>query len=50
MSTFSSRSGAMARPNARCSAGSSPRRSDSCTTGTSAFGYIAAIGENMPWS
>src|ERR1700753_2583828 len=41
---------AQRRERAKCSAGSSPRLSESCTVGTSAFGYASLSGTKVPWS
>jgi ribosome biogenesis GTPase A len=50
ISTPCSRSGASRRPTSRCVCGSSPYLSDSCTIGTSAFGYTGYSALNVPWS
>ncbi len=50
MRTPSSRRGARARPMARWLAGSSPRRSESCTAGMRGSGYATLSGTKTPWS
>ena len=49
-STPSSRSGASARPRARCSAGGRRASMLSCTTGTSAAGRRCSSTDQVPWS